>query len=314
MPAEPVEHRAERPVGARLPGGVSQLREDHQGLPVVPRRLVHPAQPGQHPGEVTVGVRLPGSVAGPLRPGQGVALRHGQVRPPPPALQEVHQCPGQLPRVAVEPGPPRVGDRREQHRILDAEPGERLTEVGDLLGQHTRRGGGEGDRVPSRLQQQCRRVGGVQVVVQPAPDRGPPSLLRFETFDLLGRVRPEQVVRAEPAGGVLGDEVRVGQFGQQSGHRARGSPARLAAAATPMSGPGGSRRAGTGGPPPGSGSGTTRRRRPARRCRRPLRRTSRVVAAPPAVRRARAASGNVGFSALSRRARPAPAAAAHTAR
>ncbi|WP_433120161.1 hypothetical protein [Micromonospora sp. CA-246542] len=110
--------------------------------------------------------------------------------------------------------------------------------VDDLLGPHTGCGRGQGDRIAARLQQQRGRVGGVQVVVQPTPDRGPSGAGRLEPFGLLDGVRPEQVVRAEPPGACSVTRCAWASSASSRGACSRGTPARLAAAATPMSGPG----------------------------------------------------------------------------
>jgi hypothetical protein len=62
-------------------------------------------------------------------------------------LQEGHHGPGQLPGVAVEPGPGGEGDGGEQDVVLGLEPGQGLLVIGGPLGS----GAGPGRREGGRL-------------------------------------------------------------------------------------------------------------------------------------------------------------------
>jgi len=58
-------------------------------------------------------------------------------------------------------------------------------------------------------------VWAVQVVVQRPVGRGAALLVGVDGVGLVGGVGAEQVVEGVPAGGVLADQARPGQLGQQ---------------------------------------------------------------------------------------------------
>ena len=66
-----------------------------------------------------------------------------------------------------------------------------------------------------RIDQRGGGVSGTQVVVERPADRRPPGGVAVEGAGLLGGVGAQQVMEGVTAGGVLGDQVRAGQFGQQ---------------------------------------------------------------------------------------------------
>ena len=135
------------------------------------------------------------------------------------------------------PGGQRHG--RQQRGLFGGEPAQRL------LG-----GGGRADDGPwqrrvlglrgeERVEQRGGGARGVQPVVEQPAQRGAPGPVVVAVPRLFGGVGPEQVVEGVAAATVLAEQVPAGQLGQ---HGARPGPAaipaRLAAAAAVMSGPG----------------------------------------------------------------------------
>ena len=125
------------------------------------------------------------------------------------------QRPGDLPRVRVEAclqGPRRRG---HQDLVLGVEPGQSLPRHRPMCsGVDAGLGRGQRDRPAGGVQRSATRVRGVQVVVEhPAHGRVPLGLA-VGRLGQLGGVGAEQVMAREPAGGVLGQQVRPGQLAQ----------------------------------------------------------------------------------------------------
>src|SRR4029453_15524033 len=83
-------------------------------------------------------------------------------------------------------------------------------------------GGGGGDRGAWGVEESVGGVGGVEVVVEEAVGGGVALRVGVVGVGEVGGVGAEQVVQGVAAGGVLGDQVRAGEFGQQPARFARG--------------------------------------------------------------------------------------------
>ena len=199
-----------------LAEAVAEPLVQREAAGVVAASLIIVAEVGAGGRQEAAGYGLRGGVAQAGRGGQRRALGRGPFLPVPAALQEGRHGPGELPGVAVEPGPGGEGDGGEQDLVLGLEPGQGLPVIGGLLGGGAGPGRGEGDRLLGWVQQAGGAGGGVQVVVEHPADGGVALGLAVGVAGLLGGVGAQQVVEGVPAGDVLGDQVRAGQLAQQA--------------------------------------------------------------------------------------------------
>ena len=141
----------------------------------------------------------------------------------------------------IEAGLQRPPGGGHQHQALGLEPGQGLPGVADALRLHARLERGQRERPAGGTQLQRRRVSRVQVMIKhPAGGRAPLGLAIGRLRQLSG-VGAEQVVAGEPAGNVLGQQVRPGQLAEpaaslvrrQAGHAGRGSGADVRAGMQP---------------------------------------------------------------------------------
>jgi hypothetical protein len=159
-------------------------------------------------------IRLPGHIvrlAGRLQPG---ALGQGMVLPGSAAQEEGAERPRELPGVGIETGVASQPHGGEQPGVLGAEPVRRLLSGGELARDDPGLGRAQRERVEERFHQHRGLAGGVQVVVEDATHGRVAGVLAVVGQGLFGRVGTEQVVAGVPPGGVLGEQVRLGQLVQ----------------------------------------------------------------------------------------------------
>ena len=211
-------------VGAGLTGVVVLCGEQVQCTLVVGARRVGLAQSVVRKPETTVGMRQSGPVrlaAGGIQRG---ALDVGQRPPVRLPVKEGGDGRSELPGMGVEAPDGGLLDEGKQHTVFGGEPGQRLPVVREFLGAGARLGGRQLDRVRLGGQQYVGGTGGMQVVVEhPMRCRAPVGVGLFAVGQF-GGVVAKEVMEGVPARGVLGEQVRADQFGQQFASAGRRYP------------------------------------------------------------------------------------------
>ena len=305
-------------MGVGLAGAVAEIGEQVEGVIGSFRgpARTRPAGCGRS-ARTAVRVGLAAPVGQPAGRGQRGQLGRGRVVPLPAPVEEGRQGPGQLPGVGIEAGAACLARPRRAAPAASVVNQVRAWSWSAKFAVVTpggRRSMASGSRCGSSSQ--TRGVGGVQVVVEhraAAPIAGPSSA--SQVLGQLGGVGPQQVVKSEPAGSVLGDQVSAGQLGQQPAHlpgrrRRRGWPPRRWRCRGLGARPG----AGTVAPPRAAGRGRTRRAPRVRRSPGPHRRTRPDRRGPRAAHRPAPRGGSPGGSRRGRPRSPAPGAAWRTGR
>ena len=143
--------------------------------------------------------------------------------------------------MGIEAGLQRPPGGGHQHPVLGLEPGQGLLGVADALRLRTRRERDQHERAVDGTHLQRGRVSRVQVMIKHPADGRTPLGLAVGRLRQLGGVGAEQVMTGEPAGNVLGQQVRPGQLDEpaaslvqrQAGHAGRGSGADIRACVQP---------------------------------------------------------------------------------
>ena len=222
------EQAAQPGVSFALADRVAQFREQVQSLLKVGVSLVVTAKPPAGNAEARMRVSLADRSSwrrAALRAVCWVAAQSSQR----PWRSEHHERPRELPRVGVPPGGGCLFDGGEQHGVLGVEPCPRRGAVGRFPGSTPGGGGGKVRVLPADeagAKRRARCAGSDRV-----PGLSPPAARpRCHERGLLDGVGAQQIVEGEPAGTVLGDQVRLGQLGQCRALARSASAARLAAA------------------------------------------------------------------------------------
>ena len=203
------------PVDDGLPGLVAEPTVLFEAVRQVSMGQVVPGKLRVRPRKDAVSGGLAPDLTEARRRIQPVARDAGQLMPVAAGIQVVPDGQGKLPGVALEPGPGGQGGGGEQDVMFGLEPGQGLPLGHKVLAGDARLRRGDAQRRMRRIDQHGGGVSGVQVVVQRPADGRPPGGIAVEGAGLLGGVGAQQVMEGVTAGGVLGDQVRAGKFGQQ---------------------------------------------------------------------------------------------------